>query len=158
MANLKEKDIVNHIVSNFDKYFPDIKFWRTEFSMRDFRVDIVANNLVDLKDLNIREESYICNTPVFFEVKYNSNMRDLLFELQKQINFRDWYINYGKCFCMICVISDEFDHHMVRFMEQHNIPMFKINMKDEDLDTLTLSEYSLNAFELEDVKDICLEA
>ena len=68
-------------------------------------------------------------------------MRDLLYELKKQIAFRDWYINYGKAYCEICVISDEYDPHMVDFMIEHEITMFKIDMKDNDLSTMTIFEY-----------------
>ena len=99
MTKLKEKDIVNHITSNWNSYFPDIDFWKTEYSLRNFRVDIAASMKVNLKDLSIRDKDTIIErAPIFFEVKYNSNMRDLMFEIQKQIAFRDWYINYGNVF------------------------------------------------------------
>lgn len=154
---LKEKDIVKHITENWDKYFPDIRFWRTEYSFRDFRVDIAADFKVNLKDLGIREEDCWCRPPIFFEVKYKSEMRDLLFELQKQIAFRDWYTNIAKCFCMICVISDRYDEHMVKFMRDHNVHMYLIEMEDEDLDTLTLTEYNPILCDDIDIKDIYLE-
>lgn len=155
MTKLKEKDIVNYIKSNWDKYFLDLKFYKTEFSLRDFRVDIAAQLTANLKDLKIREEDYIYNVPVFFEVKYNSEMRDLMFELQKQIKFRNFYINNGKCFCMICVISDEFNHHMVQFMENNNIEMFKINIEDDNLETMTITEYNSFVYHQEDMKELC---
>lgn len=155
MSKLKEKNIVNHIVSNWNNFFPDIDFWKTEYSLRDFRVDIAATFEANLKDIGVRDTDYICRPTVFFEVKYNSTMRDLIFELQKQIAFRDWYIRSG-CFCMICVISDEFNQHMVKFMEDNNIEMFKINISDDNLETMTIKEYNSISFEEEEIKDVCL--
>lgn len=153
MTMLKEKNIVNHIVSNWNKYFPDIDFWKTEFSLRNFRIDIAASMQLNLKDIGLRDEDYILErAPIFFEVKYNSNMRDLMFELQKQISFRNWYSTYGKAFCMICVISDEFDEDMVKFMIDNSINMFKIDITDDNLDEMTITEYrSFDDIEVTDV-------
>ena len=151
MTKLKEKDIVNHIVSNWDLYFKDISFWRTEYSLRDFRVDIAA-----YLEAELPKNNELCKLPIFFEVKYNSNMRDLMFELQKQIAFRNWYVNCNKCFCMICVISDEYDQHMVKFMEDNNIEMFKINIENDDLDNMTILEYNSKLYEEEEMQDTCL--
>ena len=139
---IKEKDIVNHIIINWEKYFEGIKFCRTEYKLKDFRVDIAASFKANLKDLGIRDEDYFCQPSIFFEVKWKSEMRDLIYELKKQIKFRDWYINYGKAYCMICVISDEFDSHMVDFMVEHDITMFKIDVEDNDLSTMKISEYN----------------
>lgn len=148
---LKEKDIVEQIINNWDTYFEGTKFCKTEFSLRDFRVDILASFPANLKDLGVRDEDYFTNPSIFFEVKWKSEMRDLLFELKKQIKFRDWYIEYGKAFCMICVISDEFDSHMVEFMVENNITMFKINIENEDIETLSISEY--DPFSYDYIKD-----
>lgn len=139
---LKENDIVNYIIANWNKYFTNIKFYKKEYKLRDFRVDVLADISVNYKDLGLRDYDYIVNrAPVFFEFKFDSNMRDLMFEMQKQIKFRNWYIKYGKAFCMICVISDDFDDSMVEFLEKNDIKMFKINIKDNDLDTLEIEEY-----------------
>lgn len=150
---LKEKDIVKHIVDNWDKYFPDLRFCKTEYSLKNFRVDILADFEANLKDLGIREDDYICRPAVFFEAKYQSNMRDLIYELQKQIKFRDWYINIAKAFCMICVISDEFDPDMIDFMESNSILMYKYEMENNNLNTLVIKEYNKNIFELEYLGD-----
>lgn len=140
--SLKEKDIVNHITKNWNKYFEGSTFRRTEYSLRDFRIDILSSFSINLKDLGIRDEDCIAEASIFFEVKWKSEMRDLLFELKKQIKFRDWYIECGKAYCMICVISDEFDPHMVDFMLEHNIFMYKINMENEnDLNSIKIEEY-----------------
>ena len=150
---IKEKDIVKQIVDNWDKYFPDLRFCKTEYKLQNSRIDILADFEANLKDLGIREEDYICRPAVFFEVKYDSNMRDLLFELQKQINFRNRYININKAFCIICTISDEYDEDMVNFMEENNIIMYKYKITNNDLNTLTIEEYNRKQFEIEYLGD-----
>ena len=158
MTILKEKDIVKQVVDNWDKYFPDLHFCKTEYSLRNFRVDILADFAANLKDLGLRETDYNCRPAVFVEVKYNSNMRDLIFELQKQIQFRNWYINCGKAFCMICVLSDDYDIDMVKFMEDNAIIMYKYEIEDDDISTLTIKEYNSNQLELEEIGDKCYES
>lgn len=152
-TTLKEKDIVKQVVDNWGFYFPDLHFCKTEYSLRNFRVDILADFKANLKDLGLREEDYYCSPAVFMEVKYNSNMRDLIYELQKQIQFRDWYINYGKAFCVICVLSDEFDEDMVKFMEDNSIIMYKYEIDDDDISTLSIKEYNSKQLELEEIGD-----
>lgn len=143
MTKIKEKDIVNKIIENFNDYFPELKFHKKEFSLRNFRVDISSYLEVDLKELHEREDSFFTNIPVFFEVKYNSEMRDLLFELEKQVSFRDWYINIGKCFSMVCVISDKFEPTMIQYMKENNIYMFKTTIKNDDIATLKIEELKI---------------
>lgn len=154
---LKEKDIVDHLQLNWNKYFPELIGCKKEHVFRNSRVDLFSSCPVDLYELGIRKEDdmfrYI-NAAVFAEVKYNSNMRDLLFELQKHISFRDWYVNVGKAWCFIMVISDEFDYEMVKFMEDNNIMMFKYSIENEDLSTFKIEEYNMNKVELEEANDI----
>lgn len=138
---IKEKDIVNKLIANWSTYFPDLNKARKEYVLRDSRVDILSSFNANLKDLGVREEDYFCSPAVFFEVKYNSNMRDLLFELQKLVKFRDWYINIGKAFCMICVISDDYDEYMVDFMLDNQISMFQLSIENDDIATLKVEEY-----------------
>ena len=119
---IKESDIVKHVTEHFNDYFPDFKFHKTEYSLRNFRVDILASFKTDLKDLGLRDESYICEPALFIEVKHNSEMRELLFELKKQLDFQKWYMNTAKAFCMIAVLSDDFDEAIVRYMKKkHNL-------------------------------------
>lgn len=157
-TTLKEKDIVKQVVDNWGHYFPDLRFCKTEYSLRNFRVDILASFKANLKDLGLREEDYYCSPAVFVEVKYNSNMRDLIYELQKQIQFRDWYINIGKAFCMICVLLDDFDEDMVKFMENNSILMYKYEIDNDDISTLSIKEYSSKIFELEEMGDTYYES
>lgn len=142
---LKEKDIVDHLCENWSDYFPELVGCKKEFAFRDSRVDILSACPVDLYEFGIREEDDIfryTKAAVFVEVKYNSEMRDLLFELQKHIDFRNWYINLGKSYCYIVVISDKFEPNMVKFMEENDIIMYKYSIKDDDLETFEIEEYS----------------
>ena len=142
---LKEKDIVDHLCDNWEIYFPELVGCKKEYTFRDSRIDILSSVPVDLYELGIREENdpfRYTKAAVFVEVKYNSEMRDLLFELQKHIAFRDWYISKGKSCCYIVVISDKFDANMVKFMEENDIIMYKYTIEDEDLETFEIEEYS----------------
>lgn len=150
MTKLKEKDIVDYLVANWNKYFPELNSARKEFPFRQSRVDILSSFPVNLKDLGIREEDYFTNAAAFFEVKYNSNMRDLMFEIQKLIQFRNWYIQYGKAFCAISVISDDYDFDMVKFFIENDVLMYKFSIKDDNLETLVVEEYKVSIKEIEE--------
>lgn len=138
---LKEKDIINHLYDNWHVYFPELIGCKKEYTFRNSRVDIFSSCPVDLYEFGIRDENdkfrYI-NASVFVEVKYNNNDRDLLFELQKHVNFRDWYIKYGKSFCYIVVISDNFDKDMVKFMRENDIIMYQYSIENNDLSTFKI--------------------
>lgn len=154
---LKEKDIAKHLKDNWNTYFPDLVGCKLEVPIRNSRVDILSSYPVDLYELGLKKEDDIlryANAAVFVEIKYNSNMRDLLYELQKHINFRNWYVNFGKAWCFIMVISDEFDYEMVKFMEDNNIIMYKYSIEDEDLSTFKIEEYNMRNIELEEANDI----
>lgn len=155
---IKESDIVKHVTEHFNDYFPDFKFHKTEYSLRNFRVDILASFKTDLKDLGLRDESYICEPALFIEVKHNSEMRELLFELKKQLDFQKWYMNTAKAFCMIAVLSDDFDEAMVDYMEDNGIIMYRYSYEDEDLSTLVIEEYNSSKYKLENLGDVCYES
>lgn len=144
---LKEKDIVDHLCNNWTTYFPELIGCKKEYTLRDSRIDILSSYPIDLYEYGIRDENdklrYI-NAAVFIEVKYNNNHRDLLYELQKHINFRDWYINMGKAYCFIVVISDNYDDNMIDFMEDNDIIMYKYEIQDEDLNTFKIEEFNKN--------------
>lgn len=109
-------------------------------------MDILSSHPVDLYELGIREKDDILRhikAAVFVEVKYNNNDRDLMFEIQKHINFRDWYIECGKSFCYIVVISDNFDNNMAKFLHDNEVIMYKYNIENEDLNTFTIKEYEI---------------
>ena len=131
---IKENDIVKYVCNNFNKFFKDLKFVRTEFSLRNFRVDIFAT---------YKDENTNTWPSVFFEVKHQSYMRDLLFELNKQIKFRDWYNSNPNCLCHICVLSDKFEDSMLDFFKDNNIRLFKYSYDNDDLNTLKIEEVIL---------------
>ena len=132
MTKHKERDIVNQIVKDWDKHFPDLKLYKTEWSFRNFRVDIAAG--FDIIDYN----GVTCHAPALFEVKYNSEARDLIFELQKQLEFRNFYnLNHA---CVICVIADKYDKTMLKFIFDNEIIAYKLELKDYILETLELTE------------------
>lgn len=144
---LKEKDIVDHLCNNWATYFPELIGCKKEYTLRNSRIDILSSYPIDLYEYGIRDENdklrYI-NAAAFIEVKYNNNHRDLLYELQKHINFRDWYINIGKAYCFIVVISDNYDDNMIDFMEDNDIIMYKYEIQDEDLNTFKIEEFNKN--------------
>ena len=74
-------------------------------------------------------------------MKYNNNDRDLLFEIQKHINFRDWYINHGRSYCYIVIISDNFDEHIAKFMRDNDVIMYKYEIENDDINTFEIKEY-----------------
>lgn len=143
-TKLKEKDIVKKIVECWEEYFPQLNFRKTEFSFRNFRVDIFADFEVDREAYGLNPSLFKLMAPVFFEVKYNSEMRDLIYELKKQLDFRNFYTDIAGNLAYICVISDRFEPTMTKFMIDNNIPMYKINIIDDDIDTLTLEYYNPN--------------
>lgn len=154
MTKLKEKDIVNHLIANWNKFFPELNSAKKEFSFRNSRVDILSSFPVNLKDFGLRETDCFTNAAAFFEVKYNSNMRDLMFEIQKLVRFRDWYHDYGKCLSVVSVISDDFDYDMIKFFLENNVFMYKFSIEDDNLETLTLEEYNVSIKEIEEDVEI----
>lgn len=142
MTKLKEKDIVNKIVSSWEDYFPELNFRKTEYVFKNSRIDIFADFEVDRELFELKPSPYKLMAPVFFEVKWQSEMRDLIYELQKQIEFRDFYTNVAGNLAVICVISDKFtDKTMVKYMIDNNVHMYIVTVIDDDIDTLTLTEY-----------------
>lgn len=141
---LKEKDIVNHLCEKWNEYFPELIGCKKEYNYKNSRVDILSSCPVDLYEFGIRSENdkirYI-NAAVFVEVKYNNNDRDSLFEIQKHINFRDWYINHGRSYCYIVIISDNFDEHIAKFMRDNDVIMYKYEIENDDINTFEIKEY-----------------
>lgn len=144
MSKLKEKDIVKKIVDSWEDYFPELNFWKTEYAFRNFRVDIAADFEVDREAYGLKPSKFKLMAPVFFEVKYNSEMRDLIYELKKQLEFRNFYTDVAGNLAYICVISDKFEPTMTKFMIENNIIMYQIHIIDDNIDTLTLTHYQPN--------------
>lgn len=143
---LKEKDITDYLYNNWSDIFPEMIGCKKEFIFRNSRVDIFSSYPVDLYQLGIRDKDDIfrhTNAAVFVEIKHDNNDRDLLFELQKHINFRNWYIKYGKSYCYIMVMSDSYNEDMVKFMKENNIIMYKYKYteKNNKIETIEIEEF-----------------
>ena len=142
--SLSEKEIVNHIIKNWDKFFEkdNIKFQKTEWqALENYRADIMAYIDLDLKDIGWREESEMYRTLVILECKYQSESRDLIYELEKA-KYIQWYLDERSNYphpVFIGVISDDFsDKAIYDYLIENNIHMWKINIKDDNIETMTL--------------------
>lgn len=132
MGELKEKDIVNHIIQNWDNLFEEeVKFCKKEATLlEDYRCDIVG--YIQPKGTT----NYASRSNLLFECKYQSNSRDLIYELTKAISLRERI--KGKE-TIISVISDNFDDpHIRKFILENDIHMWQIHMENEKLETLSL--------------------
>lgn len=141
----KEKDIVKHIVDNWEKFFPELIFKRTEFQARsDYRCDILSFLPMNLKDYGY-EQDEIHYAGIYTEVKYNSASRDLIFELEK-----------AKACCshpavkrprFIGVIMDDYTNEtIVDYLISNDIIMWKIDMKEDDIESMQISLYNPEDF------------
>lgn len=140
---LKEKHIVDYLCKNWEKYFPEFIGYKKEFTIRNSRVDILSTCPTDLYKLGIRSEDDNCryiNASVLIEVKYSNNQRDLLFELQKHIKFRDWLIEYGKSYCYIAIVLNELDNYIINFAKDNDILIYKYIIYDDDLSTFKIEK------------------
>lgn len=148
---ITEKQIVDHIIEHWNELFEEgIYFFRKEHSwLEDWRCDITAYSHMELGEEYGFEKPHDYRAPIFMEVKYESSSRDLIYELSKALEFvrRHQYPMY------VAAISDDFsDPHILRFILDNGIHMWKISVKDNDINTLTL-EYIEQQKELEDVPE-----
>jgi hypothetical protein len=145
---LNEKQVVDYIIENWDRLFDDLKFYKREYYwLEDWRCDISAYVLMDLKDIGIKEESYIYRAPVFIECKYKSDARDLLLEMRKAMTF----VKRCKWPAYIGVFMDNYDDpHILDFLIENEIHMWKIDIKDDDLSTLKMVYYEPEGTVIED--------
>jgi hypothetical protein len=141
---LSEKQIVNHIVQNWDKFFAEenIKFQRIEWqALENYRADIMAYMDLDLKEIGWREKSVKYRATIILECKYQSESRDLIYELEKA-KYLQWYLKERLTESwpvFIGVISDDFsDKAIYDYLIENDIHMWKINIKDNDIETMTL--------------------
>lgn len=141
MAKLKEKDVVDYIVRNWDTLFKDeeLFFYKTEYKVTDYwRADILA--YVKLPSPN--NPSAIYRAPVYIEVKFDNNYRDLIYELEKGLKFihhpsRD--PNYPRYLAVI--VDDTIDEVTLEYIRKNNIPCYMYTMENNDLTTLSISMY-----------------
>lgn len=112
-----EKDIVNHVVKNWDTLFPDLIFVKTEYSLRNFRVDILAYKKGDRKH------------SVFIEVKHNSSQRDLIYEITKQIKFADWYNQFSRV--SLYTLAEDYDSFIAEWLTDNNVKQYIYSYENE---------------------------
>jgi hypothetical protein len=133
---ITEKQVVDAIVENWDKFFGEekITFFRREKSpVTWWRADLWGVFDMKLKD----DRPY--KASIFFEVKYKSPSRDLIYEIQKgkDLLARIDNPNY------ISVISDDFsDPTIVDYLKANDVHMWKIEIENDDIKTLTITYYN----------------
>lgn len=144
-TKLKEKDIVTYIVDNWDKYFPELIFKKTEFQARsDYRCDILC-----FLEMNLREYGYdedgIHYAGIYTEVKYNSPSRDLIFELEKAIDCCSHpSIKHPR---YVAVIMDDYsDETILNYLIENDIIMWKIDIVDDNLEEMKIYLYEPDEF------------
>lgn len=145
---ITEKQIVDHIIANWDQLFePELLFYDKEHAWtEDWRCDITAYIPMTLGEEYGFKRPYPYKSGVFIEVKYDSNSRDLIYELTKALNF----IKKTRLPHHIGVISNDFsDIHIVEFLESNHIHMWLIEMEGNDLQSLKL-KYINTPEELQD--------
>jgi hypothetical protein len=161
-GNYSERQIVNHIIKNWDSLFEEgIKYQGREKEwIRGWRNDITSYVEMELgEEYGYLEKPHNFKAPIFIEVKYKSDSRDLLYELKKALTavsrFKPKTVDGKEYFAhpaYIGVISDDFsDEYIYDFIVSHGIHMWQIKMDDDDIETLRLNY--IEHYELE-VKDI----
>lgn len=140
MIKILEKDIVNYICDNWDKYFKNIKFYAKEKQWLDnWRCDITAYRemIVNFQG----NDNYNYRAPIFIEVKFRSSSRDLIYELEKAKK----RVNTLTLPSYIGVMSDNFDDiEILTYLLDNKIFLWKINLEGEDIETLTLEKYDIS--------------
>lgn len=154
---LKEKDIVDYIIDNWDNYFKDINmFFQTKEwqPKQNYRADLLAYTNINLKEYGYSDKDEIYRASVIIECKFKSMQRDLIYELKKAIHIRDYIAKFNRP-VFIGVLSDSFlDEYIYDFILENNIICWKINIKNNDLTTLSISLLD-NIQEEEKNNDIC---
>jgi len=146
---LLEKDIVNYIIRNWTSLFDNnIKLYRTEVKwLNDYRCDISAYVEMTLDEKYGYNEPYKYNAPIFIEVKFNKNDRDLIYEIKKALTAvnrigldKPERLNVLRNPAYVGVISDDFsDEYIYNFLIENNIHLWQIDIKNNDINTLKLT-------------------
>lgn len=138
---IKEKHIIKHIVDNWNKLLGEEKlhFFKTEYcALDDWRCDILAYVYLDLEEMGYENAPRNYRAPIYTEVKFNSDSRDLIYEISKGLRL----VNQAAYPRYIAVISDDFsDPTILDFLVENKIHMWQIKIKDDDLSTLRLEYY-----------------
>lgn len=142
MGKLKEKDIVDYLIRNWDTYFKneELYFYKKEYSVTDYwRADMLC--YVWGPHPKAPDRQY--KIPIFVEVKYNNNYRDLIYELEKGLEFINRK-NHNPDFpqYLAVIVDDQIDPVSLEYIKKNNIPIYMYTIEEEDLTTLKLSMYA----------------
>lgn len=140
MAKLKEKDIVDHLIRNWDTYFKDdeLYFYKKEYTVIPdyWRADILA--YVWAPHPYDPERQY--KVPIFIEVKYNNNYRDLIYELEKGLEFINRKShNPDFPHYLVVIVDNTIDEVTLEYIKKNKIPVYMYTIEDEDLTTFKIS-------------------
>lgn len=144
----KEKQIVDYIIKNWSSLmFKDMQFFRREKEwLPGWRNDITAVVPMTLgEEYGYKTPHTAFKMPVFIEVKYNSESRDLIYELTKALTAVSRFKNTATKDklphpAQVGVISDNFsDPYIYDFIVQNNIHMWQIQITDDDINTMKLN-------------------
>ena len=129
---LKEKDIVEHLIQYGEQYFsfPEMFYLEQPIHLYKKEFQVTPEWRCDLLNY-IQQGTY--RHPVYTEIKYKDNKRDLLYELHKGL----YYIKTRgteKYPRSLCVISDEIKEiETLRFIKENNILFYEYQVNDNDI-------------------------
>jgi hypothetical protein len=139
---ITERKVVDYIIENWDKFFPDIQYlWKEHSFTENWRCDIVGCIPMQLGEEYgfPNDDPYNYKALICFEAKYNSASRDLIYELEKAVKFlsKSKYPNY------VCVLLDDYnDEGIYDYLVANNINMYKYTFKDDDLSTMKVEVFN----------------
>ena len=149
MAKITEKDVVNYLIANWERLFnrEDMYVDGKPFfhHSKEYRVTPLwrCDMLNYIEMPHPKDESLIFKSPVYTEVKYNHNGRDLVYELQKGLNFvnRNCYKDFPRSIAVIA--DDTLDATTLRYIKDNNILFYQYDFDSFDLDTLTIRKVDI---------------
>lgn len=134
MSRLKEKDVIKHIIDNWETIFQEEMFFHKKEQKVDkyWRCDLIAYRKQVFKGRNVK-------SPIYIEVKYNKNHRDLLYELSKGLSFinRETMKAVPRYLCVF-IEDASLDSVTETFLKENNITYYVFNIKNDDLETLDI--------------------
>lgn len=134
IAILKEKDIIKYLIDNWENFFKeDMFFHKKECKVdRSWRCDLIAYRKQLFEDKEIK-------SPIYIEVKYNNNHRDLLYELSKGLFFlsRPAIKTRPRHLCVF-IEDKSLDKTIEEFMKEKRITYYIFSLKNDDLNTLQI--------------------
>lgn len=141
---MKEIDIVQYLIKNWPKLFfkekmmyqdYPVEFYCKEYKATDnWRCDLLT--FIRIDDQLHPGRKY--RMPIYTEVKFNNNGRDLLLELSKGLQYvqtrgTEYYPRH------LCVIADDtLDQVTIDFIKNNGILFYQYSIKDDDITTFEI--------------------